>query len=68
MKCPKCDQLVDPLTDGTWFDVLTRGKGTAKAVLMAIRRWDESAMYYGNQSVLPTELRDAVRKHTGYYE
>lgn len=64
MKCPKCNQIVDPKTNEKWFDCIDKEEITATDVLKAIRSWDESAMWLGGHSVLPTELRDAVRNLT----
>jgi hypothetical protein len=65
MICPNCKTRVDPATGNAWLGVLeaTASAGTqdAQAVLFAVYLWDQSAMHVGGQSVLPTELRDAVR-------
>jgi hypothetical protein len=61
MTCPNCKKHVDPQTDGKWVDYLVKETVTEKDVFRAIKAWDESAMWTGGQSVLPTELRDMVR-------
>lgn len=60
MICPKCNQRVDPETSNEWFRLL-ESSNTPELVLLAVYVWDQSAMYRGGQSVLPTELRDAIK-------
>lgn len=70
MICPKCSERVDPVTSEHWMDHLNNrddpdSPADARTVLTAILLWDQSAMYFrvngvSGQSVLPTELRDAV--------
>jgi hypothetical protein len=62
MICPECQSKVDPENEGHWVKVLDSSiNPNALTVLEAIDCWDQSCMVVGGHSVLPTELRDAVR-------
>lgn len=63
MICPNCHTQVDPKTNQEWLRHLHLDDGELKTpleVLAAVFIWDQSVMWETGQSVLPTELRDAV--------
>lgn len=72
MICPKCRQRVDPITDEMWtciFDSVDwdNTKLSNIDILRAIYTWDMGAMKVSGMSVLPTELRDALRQELRKY-
>jgi hypothetical protein len=64
MRCPKYNQIVDPEASDSWLiflDIMRKeSRVTPLTVLLAVQLWDKSTMFYGGQSTLPTELRDAI--------
>ena len=69
MLCPKCKEMVNPVsTDFLWLPIIDAGdteKLTEHRLLTAIYIWDQGAMYAAVQSILPTELRNAIERKLG---